>query len=124
MDALKKIIPAIRRRGRKVEIVLRADSGFAHLMLSQLQAFALRGTRLEKATIGTLRLRLFKIAARVKVSVRRIRFELAEGCPEQDVFEQVFKNLQAWPSWSSRPLRNSLKRKSRTPPEGLIVSAD
>lgn len=73
-------------------------SAFAHLMLSQLQAFALVGTRLEKATIGTLRLRLFKIAARVKVSVRRIRFELAEGCPDQDVFAQVFKNLQAWPS--------------------------
>lgn len=73
-------------------------SAFAHLMLSQLQAIALSGTRLEKATIGTLRLRLFKIAARVKVSVRRIRFELAEGCPEQDVFAQVWKNLQAWPS--------------------------
>lgn len=73
-------------------------SAFAHLMLSQLQAVALPGTRLEKATIGTLRLRLFKIAARVKISVRRIRFELAEGCPDQDVFAQVFKNLQAWPS--------------------------
>jgi hypothetical protein len=73
-------------------------SAFAHLMLSQLQAIALPGTRLEKATIGTLRLRLFKIAARVKVSVRRIRFELADGCPDQDVFAQVWKNLQAWPS--------------------------
>jgi hypothetical protein len=73
-------------------------SAFAHLMLSQLQALAFPGTRLEKATIGTLRLRLFKIAARVKVSVRRIRFELAEGCPDQDIFAQVWKNLQAWPS--------------------------
>jgi hypothetical protein len=73
-------------------------SAFAHLMLSQLQAIALPGTRLEKATIGTLRLRLFKIAARVKISFRRIRFELAEGCPDQDVFAQVWKNLQAWPS--------------------------
>jgi len=73
-------------------------SAFAHLMLSRLQAIALPGTRLEKATIGTLRLRLFKIAARVKISVRRIRFELAGGCPDQDVFAQVWKNLQAWPS--------------------------
>lgn len=73
-------------------------SAFAHLMLSRLQAIALPGTRLEKATIGTLRLRLFKIAARVKVSVRRIRFELAESCPDRDVFAQVWKNLQAWPS--------------------------
>lgn len=73
-------------------------SAFAHLMLSQLQACALPGTRLENATLGTLRLRLFKIAARVKVSVRRIRFELAESSPDQDDFAQVFRNLQAWPS--------------------------
>lgn len=73
-------------------------SAFAHLMLSRLQADALRGTRLENVTIGTLRLRLFKIAARVKVSVRRIRFELASGCPCQNVFAAVWKNLQAWPS--------------------------
>lgn len=73
-------------------------SAFAHLMLSRLQAIALPGTRLEKASIGTIRLYLFKIAARIKVSVRRIRFELAQSCPYQDVFAQVFKNLQAWPS--------------------------
>ncbi len=73
-------------------------SEFAHLMLSQLQTIALPATRLEKATIGTLRLRLFKIAARIKLSVRRIRFELAGACPDQDVFAQVWKNLQAWPS--------------------------
>jgi hypothetical protein len=59
---------------------------------------ALPGTRLEKATIGTLRLRLFKIAARVKLSVRVSHFELASGSPDQDVFAQVWKNLQVWPS--------------------------
>ena len=41
---------------------------------------------------------VFKIAARVKVSVRRIRFGLAGGCPDKDVFAAVWKNLQAWPS--------------------------
>ena len=73
-------------------------SAFAHLMLSRLQADGLHGTRFEKATIGTIRLRLFKIAARVKVSVRRISFELASCCADQDVFAAVWKNLQAWPS--------------------------
>lgn len=73
-------------------------SAFAHLMYSRLQAGALRGTALEKATIGTVRLRLFKIAARVKISVRRIRFELPGSCPDEAVFAAVWKNLQAWPS--------------------------
>ena len=82
-------------------------SAFAHLMLPRLQADALRGTRLEKATVGRVRLRLFRIAARVKVSVRRIRFELAGGSPDQDVFAAVWKNLQAWPS-QDHPRRASL----------------
>lgn len=90
-------------------------SAFAHLMLSQLQAIALPGTRLDKATIGTLRLRLFKIAARVKISVRRIRLELAEGCSDQDVFAQVFKNLQAWPSQESQHSRLQRKERAGTP---------
>jgi hypothetical protein len=104
-EALKKIVPAIRRRfGNKEEIVLRGDSGFARDAIMDwcekngvFYCLGLRrNSRLEKVTTGTLR--LFKIAARVKISVRRIRFELAEGCHDQDVFAQVWKNLQAWPS--------------------------
>ena len=47
-------------------------SAFAHLILSPLQAEVLAGTELEAASLGQIRLRLFKIAARVRVSVRRI----------------------------------------------------
>jgi len=73
-------------------------SAFAHLLLARLQAEVLPQTQLEKATIGTLRLRLFKIAARVKISIRRIHFDLAEGSPDKDVFAAVWRNLQAWPA--------------------------
>lgn len=72
-------------------------SAFAHLILARLQAEVLAGTSLARATIGTIRLRLFKIAARVKVSCRRIHFELASGCPDKDTFAQLWRNLQAWP---------------------------
>lgn len=73
-------------------------SAFAHLLLSHLQANALQGTRLERATIGTLRLRLFKIAAHVLISVRRIRLVLSESCPYKEDFARVWRNLQAWPA--------------------------
>lgn len=73
-------------------------SAFAHLMMAQMQTQLLKGTRLEKATIGTIRLLLFKIAARVKISCRRIHFELASACPHRDDFAAVWKNLQSWPS--------------------------
>ena len=51
-------------------------SAFAHLIMSTLQAEILTGTELAVASIGQIRLRLFKIAARFTVSVRRIHIEL------------------------------------------------
>jgi Transposase DDE domain group 1 len=47
-------------------------STFAHLIMSSLQAEVLKGTELESASIGQIRLRLFKIAARLKTSARPI----------------------------------------------------
>lgn len=73
-------------------------SVFAHLMLARMQSQLLSGTRLSKATIGIIRMLLFKIAGRVKVSCRRIHFELASACPYRDDFATVWRNLQSWPA--------------------------
>ncbi len=58
-------------------------SAFAHLLVEQLRADALMGTSLASATIGTIRLRFFKLAARVKVSTRRVLVEWCSACPNQ-----------------------------------------
>jgi hypothetical protein len=71
-------------------------SAFAHLMLSRLRAEVLKGTALAQATLGTIRLKLFKIAARVRVSCRRIHLELSGACPYRDTFARVWANLTAW----------------------------
>lgn len=73
-------------------------SAFTHLILSRMQAEALPGTPLAKATIGTIRLRLFKIAGRVSLSCRRIHFQLSGACPDKQAFAMAWRNLQAWPS--------------------------
>lgn len=70
-------------------------STLAHLMLSVLRAEVLRGTDLAQATIGQIRLKLFKIAARVKISCRRIHLELASAYPYQDTFRKAWANLGA-----------------------------
>ena len=70
-------------------------SSFAHLMLSRLQAEVLKGTQLAHATIGQIRLKLFKIAARVRISCRRIHFELASAYPYWQDFAKAHANLQA-----------------------------
>lgn len=74
-------------------------SAFAHLMLSRLRAEVLKGTALAQATLGTIRLKLFKIAARIRVSCRRIHLELSSACPYKDTYAMAWANLQAWSPW-------------------------
>ena len=68
-------------------------STFAYLLVAQLRATALRGTRLAKATAGTIRVRLFKIAANVGVSVRRVHVRMAGAFPLQELFRQARERL-------------------------------
>ena len=70
-------------------------SAFAHLIMSTLQAGVLKGTELETASIGQIRLRLFKIAARLKASVRRIHIELCSAYPLKALFSSVHQRLSA-----------------------------
>ena len=56
-------------------------SAFAHLLVETLRAEVLKDTALADATIGQIRLRFFKLAARVKVSCRRILVEWCSACP-------------------------------------------
>lgn len=72
-------------------------SSFAYLLVSATRRVGLRGTRLAKATCGSIRLKLFKIGAQVAISVRRIVIHLASACPYQDVFLQAWQNLQLIP---------------------------
>ena len=64
-------------------------SAFAHLILSVLRADVLKGTAFAHATVGEIRLKLFKIAARVTVSCRRIHFELASAYPWANTFDRA-----------------------------------
>ena len=72
-------------------------SSLAYVLLSALRRVALATTRMAKATCGSIRLRLLKIGARIKLSVRRFIVHLASACPYQDVFVQAWRNLRALP---------------------------
>ena len=73
-------------------------SAFAHLMVSVLRAEVLAGTDLASATLGQIRLKLFKIGARIKISCRRIHLELASAYPYQETFRRAWANLCAMPA--------------------------
>jgi hypothetical protein len=64
-------------------------STFAYCLLQGLKRLGLKGTELETAQPQTLRLRLLKIAAVVRVSARRIWITLPRSYPLQHVFRQA-----------------------------------
>jgi|JI6StandDraft_1071083.scaffolds.fasta_scaffold26395_2 hypothetical protein len=70
-------------------------STFAYQLMRQVRYVALTGTRLAKATVGTIRLQLMKIAAQVTVSVRRVHVRLCSACPMKDVFATAHGRLRA-----------------------------
>jgi hypothetical protein len=53
----------------------------AYLLLCALRRIGLRDTDFANATCGTIRLKLLKIGALVRVSVRRIKIAMASACP-------------------------------------------
>jgi hypothetical protein len=59
-------------------------SAFAHLLVEKLRAEVLKDTSLANAPIGQIRLRFFKLAARVKGSCRRVLIEWCSACPNQE----------------------------------------
>jgi hypothetical protein len=57
----------------------------------------LHGTELEHAQCGTIRTRLLKIGAQVRVSVRKVWISLSESFPLARLFTQALRNIQAAP---------------------------
>jgi len=72
-------------------------SAVAYLLMSELRRRALRGTELAQATCQTIRLRLFKIGALVRVSVRRVLVSLSTGYPHRALFLAAYRALRAPP---------------------------
>ena len=69
-------------------------SSLAYVILNELRSVGLRRTRMAEATCQSIRLKLLKIGAHVRVSVRRVVFSMASGYPDQDLFRSVLDNLQ------------------------------
>jgi len=68
-------------------------STFAYVLMDALRRDYLKGTQLEKAQCSTIRLKLFKIAARVRVTVRRVWFHLSSSYPHQALLQTLSSRL-------------------------------
>jgi hypothetical protein len=70
-------------------------SSVAYTLVNLLRHFGLRGTELERAQAGTIRLKLLKVGALVRVSVRRVVLSLSAASPVRDLFARIAARLRA-----------------------------
>jgi hypothetical protein len=72
-------------------------STMAYVLVCGLRRLGLKGTEMETAQAATIRTRLLKIGAQVRVSVRRVYLAMAASYPWANLFAQVHTNLLATP---------------------------
>jgi DDE family transposase len=68
-------------------------SSIAYVLLEALRRLGLAGTELAEAQCQTIRLKLLKIGALVRVTVRKVWVRLSSSSPYAEVFRRVHANL-------------------------------
>jgi hypothetical protein len=68
-------------------------SSVAYTLLAALRRLGLKDTELAGAQCSTIRLKLLKIGAVIRITVRKVWVSLAESCPYQRIFQQVYEHL-------------------------------
>jgi len=72
-------------------------SSVAYVLLQTLRDVGLKDTELERAQCDTIRLKVLKIGAQVRVTYRKVWVALAECYPWRSLFAQVWTNLRRLP---------------------------
>ena len=87
-------------------------ASMAYVLLCALRRIGLAHTPFAEATCGTIRLKLLKLGALVRVSVRRVKIAMASACPSQDAFALA----QARRATPSPDTNQTAHRRHTTPP--------
>jgi hypothetical protein len=69
-------------------------SAMAYILVSGLRRLGLQETELAEAQVSTIRTKLLKIGARIRVSVRKVWVSMASSYPWQGLYQQVWANLR------------------------------
>jgi hypothetical protein len=66
----------------------------AYILVSGLRRLGLKGTELAQAQVSTIRTRLLKIGAQIRVTARKVWISMASSYPWQDLYQHVWINLR------------------------------
>jgi hypothetical protein len=78
-------------RGNQMRLYL---SAMAYVLVSGLRRLGLKATELAAAQVSTIRTKLLKIGAQIRVTVRKVWISMASSYPWQDLYQQVWANLR------------------------------
>jgi hypothetical protein len=70
-------------------------SAIAYVLVSGLRRLGLKATELAQAQVSTIRTKLLKIGAQIRVTVRKVWVSMASSYPWQDLYQQVWTNLSS-----------------------------
>ena len=73
-------------------------SAMAYVLVCGLRRLGLKGTEMAQAQVSTIRTRLLKIGAQVRVSVRRVWLSMAASYPWKSLFARAYEQLRASPA--------------------------
>lgn len=73
-------------------------SSIAYVLMNELRRLGLQGTAMAQAQVDTIRVRLLKVAAIVRLSVRRVAVSLSSVFPLREVYVRVLANIRASPA--------------------------
>jgi hypothetical protein len=72
-------------------------SSIAYVLLHTLRRVGLVGTELAKAQCDTIRLKLLKIGAQIRITVRKVWVSLSQSYPYSELFRRIYTRLRAHP---------------------------
>jgi len=78
-------------KGNQLRLYL---SGLAYTLVEALRRLALHGTEWAQAQVDTIRRKLFKIGAVIRISARRVLLELSSAYPWKHLYTQAFRALR------------------------------
>jgi hypothetical protein len=69
-------------------------SVMAYVLVSGMRRLGLKGTELVQAQVSTIRTKLLKIGAQVRITARKVWISMSSSYPWQSTYQQVWTNLR------------------------------
>jgi hypothetical protein len=69
-------------------------SAMAYILVSGLRRLGLKATELAEAQVSTIRTKLLKIGAQIRVTARKVWVSMASSYPWQNLYQEVWANLR------------------------------